>query len=267
MRPLASGKRLETKGNSAGFTLLELLVVISIVTLLLGILLPSLSGARRQAALVACSSNIRQLAVANGLYAADNRGRLAPGASDFARNLNRWHGRRDQIQEEFHPQRGALVPYLGNDKAIRRCPSFSPEVRGFEWGNGGYGYNNAYLGVATIMNEGGQTIVTSDLLGTWADRIAHPGKTLMFADTAFAAKALIEYSFAEPRFHEQWGTRADPSIHFRHGEFGNIVWADQHVSAEKRTFTWSSGLYSGDSVRWGIGWFGRSDDNSLFDLR
>jgi prepilin-type N-terminal cleavage/methylation domain-containing protein/prepilin-type processing-associated H-X9-DG protein len=56
-----------------GFTLIELLVVIAIIALLVGILLPGLRGAREAARAVACSSNIRQLAVGQLSYAAENK--------------------------------------------------------------------------------------------------------------------------------------------------------------------------------------------------
>ena len=89
----------------------------------------------------------------------------------------------------------------------------------------------------------------------------------MFADSGFAQSNVIEYSFAEPRFHPEFGSRADPSIHFRHLGRANVAWCDGHVSTDKRTFTWSSGFYEGDPDRLGIGWFGWTDDNSIFDLR
>src|SRR3989339_1392859 len=54
------------------FTLVELLVVISIIALLLSILLPSLNKAREAAKKIVCQSNIKQQILACSLYMQNN---------------------------------------------------------------------------------------------------------------------------------------------------------------------------------------------------
>jgi len=57
---------------SRGFTLIEILVVIGIVAVLIGILIPVLSSARKTAKSAVCMSNMRQLATATTSYQNDN---------------------------------------------------------------------------------------------------------------------------------------------------------------------------------------------------
>jgi len=92
------------------FTLVELLVVISIIALLMSILMPALAKVREQAKKVICASNLNQTGLAFALYGAYNDEYAAPKAKNF------------------QPWDSALAPYFstGEDDANKkycRCPA------------------------------------------------------------------------------------------------------------------------------------------------
>ncbi len=63
----------------SGFTLVELLVVISIIALLASLLLPGLTRAREYAYFTRCKSNLRQVGIGFLLFAGNSNGRMPEG--------------------------------------------------------------------------------------------------------------------------------------------------------------------------------------------
>jgi len=66
--------------HAGGFTLLDVLVAIAVITLLIGILAPTLGKVQETSRRVVCSSNLRQFGLGLQMYADDSRGQLPPSA-------------------------------------------------------------------------------------------------------------------------------------------------------------------------------------------
>jgi prepilin-type N-terminal cleavage/methylation domain-containing protein/prepilin-type processing-associated H-X9-DG protein len=90
--------RLDPMRRRCGFSLVELLVVIGIIAVLVAILLPALSSARRSANTVQCASNLRQLTIALIGYANEHRGYFPPNTGE------------DQLFWYQEPMIGSYIP-------------------------------------------------------------------------------------------------------------------------------------------------------------
>lgn len=93
--------------RSRAFTLVELLVVVSIIGLLVAMIVPSLSSARRAAQGTACMSNMRALALAQMTYAGAFRDRLVVAGEGSYDVQGSWIG---------------LLEGQGTHGLARRCP-------------------------------------------------------------------------------------------------------------------------------------------------
>jgi prepilin-type N-terminal cleavage/methylation domain-containing protein/prepilin-type processing-associated H-X9-DG protein len=118
------------------FTLIELLVVMAIISLLISILLPALSGARRQGQATVCLSNIKQTSLALFLYSLDNNG-IIPGTYwQGTQNLD-WSGRDNtnylnNPQLYRHPMEASVMArYISMQDRILECPGARREANGW----------------------------------------------------------------------------------------------------------------------------------------
>jgi prepilin-type N-terminal cleavage/methylation domain-containing protein/prepilin-type processing-associated H-X9-DG protein len=105
-----------------GFTLVELLVVIGLIAILIGLLLPALNQARRQARDLVCTSNERQIAQALLIYATDNNGLFPPAEDSLGVT---WHIKIWQIlyNNPFpYSYNGGGPPYNYLANTIFECP-------------------------------------------------------------------------------------------------------------------------------------------------
>lgn len=119
------------RNHTKAFTLIELLVVISIIALLIAILLPALKKAREVARQSVCASQLRQIALAENMYADDYNGRMTVVFSGggwqtslWDYNLNNFDGNDIQIHGM-----GLLMAgdYL-SDPEVVFCPDMLPEA-------------------------------------------------------------------------------------------------------------------------------------------
>ena len=77
---------MQQKQNSQGFTLVEMLVVISIIGILVAILLPALSVARESARATQCKSNLREFGAGLLSYATTHDGAFCSGNFNWGRD-------------------------------------------------------------------------------------------------------------------------------------------------------------------------------------
>lgn len=119
------------------FTLIEMMVVISIIAILIAILLPALGASRKTAQRSQCLVNVRQLATSTINFATDNKGQAVPGSDTPGLqqgNFVVWHttsawrttSPENFSRFEYYRRAGIIVKEgYSDDPSILYCPAFA----------------------------------------------------------------------------------------------------------------------------------------------
>lgn len=245
------------------FTLIEMLVVISILSLLVAILLPSLTKARNQAKGVLCLTRLRELSHGWHMYADDHNDVSVPGryanAGGGTSNPANWYevGNGLKYRPRWTVTMGRYVglfayakPSTMDDRQdyeheVYHCPAV-PEI--VDERNAPFGYNHQFLGNSrktdgefhnfpvkrTRLRATASTVLGADCLGTAAGFPPSQRKSYQNNGTDYAAISNHAWTLDPPRLTEfsDIGSGDDDSprtaADTRHGGNASTVFIDGH---------------------------------------
>ena len=224
------------------FTLVELLLTVTIIGVLLALLMPALGAARDQAADLQCQNNLRLLGLGIMNYAAQNHQMYPPLADWRAAQARYWWGL-NADPPDFSA--GLLAPYLGHEAgslgSLFECPMQpwgSYEPQGATSGpTTTYGYNGYYLCPAGTPGWA-QSIGRRPWRTTRSVR--EPGCVFMLADTlmSWGAGRVTNNCLLDPPWtysRGRWRENPFTTMCFRHGGRANVCFADAHLESVEPT--------------------------------
>jgi prepilin-type processing-associated H-X9-DG protein/prepilin-type N-terminal cleavage/methylation domain-containing protein len=242
------------------FTVVELLVVISVVSVLMAILMPALASARQRGKAVACLSNLRQMAIASQVYINNNDGFYPVAYSykstyplyisyawDFT-TIQNW----DTLEEKVIP--GLLWEGETIEK-IQQCPSF----KGYHWWIAdpytGYNYNTSFIGHGQYEKcEAPVRAVT----------VRKPDQCALFGDGQWSDGANKFMRSPWTSDCDDFSFRAAGTQGYRHYGRTNVAYCDGHAATVKECYK-NTEEDQVAQIAEGTGFL--SLDNSAYDLK
>jgi prepilin-type N-terminal cleavage/methylation domain-containing protein/prepilin-type processing-associated H-X9-DG protein len=205
-----------------GFTLIELLTVIAIIAILAAILIPVVGSVREQARRAVCQSNLRQLANAGHLYAADHDDAF-PAVGQI---INPW--RSGGEPPSGNPANLPLNSYVDNNYDVFKCPADLARHKApnapswanqpFHESQGTSYMYNSYVTTIARVNAGQDG---TGLAGLRVSQVTNPSRMVFFGDQD---ARVIEYAGGDWRRLTLWW-HAEPNSRLK----ANIAFVDGSV--------------------------------------
>jgi prepilin-type N-terminal cleavage/methylation domain-containing protein len=175
----------------AGFTLVEMLVVMAIVAILAALLLSALGGARSKAKQTSCLNNLKQINLAVRMYADDFKEKVAP-APGFDTSVESWYRYKELV-----------ASYVGRSGTPKRSDKlFSCPADTFHYSASGYhsqgecespqtGYSSYIFNAGNLIGTNGYPGISGKSLAG----IKEPSRTVLVCESA----AFTPWSWHNPQ--------------------------------------------------------------------
>ncbi len=250
-----------------GFTLIEILVVISIIALLLAILLPALSRVRKQAKRVVCTSQLRQQTLALTYYSENYEGKImgvgGPGNPYWFHLIAPFLGDK---QYEKDPQ----AAFEGVMQVII-CPSVTERADGqslqrgtairswaFWWGNVGESYAEGSYTINSWLQPTGyyQVETSSASYHNYYQRLSDARPDVPIFGDGMWVDAWPRSTDPPPTNSFDGDNGSVASMHrfciARHGRAINLSFVDTHVAVVDLEDLWAQYWHRGYEARFDV---------------